>query len=313
MSDSPEQLLRRRAEVKHLRARRPRNWFGRASALLAAGLVVVSWLAGGFGVSDTLSSRRLTNLRRFMTEVRPFPLQREGDGPASAVWEWALDLLGNKGLSAASATLALSVAAIVLAGALALLLALPAARNVASAEPFGLPGTRIVPAARWLWRTVVVLARGLLTFSRAIPEYVWAFLFLSMLGPQAWPAVLALAVHNGGILGRLGAEVVENVEPAVPRALRGLGAGRLQVAALGVFPLVLPRLLLYFFYRWETCVREATVLGLLGFTSLGYWIDDARVRGRYDEMAFFVALAASIVLAGDVASAVTRRVIRNAA
>ena len=315
MSESPEQLARRRAEVKHLRARRPRNWFGRASALLAVGLVVVSWLAGGFSSSDILSSRRLTNLRRFMTEVRPYPLQREDTGPsrASAVWEWARDLLAGKGLSAAWATLALSVAAIVLAGALALVLTLPAARNVASAEPFGLPGTRVVPAARWLWTGIVVLARGLLTFFRAIPEYVWAFLFLSMLGPQAWPAVLALAVHNGGILGRLGAEVVENVEPAVPRALRGLGAGRLQVAMLGVFPLVLPRLLLYFFYRWETCVREATVLGLLGFTSLGYWIDDARVRGRYDEMTFFVALAASIVLAGDVASAVTRRVIRNAA
>ncbi len=54
-------------------------------------------------------------------------------------------------------------------------------------------------------------------------------------------------------------------------------------------PLALPRFLLYFFYRFESCIREATVLGMLGTVSLGYWIQDARGRQSYDEMLLLVA------------------------
>ena len=153
----------------------------------------------------------------------------------------------------------------------------------------------------------------MLIFLRSIPEYVWAFLLLAMLGPNAWPAVLALALHNAGILGKLGAEVVENLEPAPLAALRGLGATRSQIVLLGILPMVLPRFLLFFFYRWETCVREATVLGMLGIVSLGYWIVDARARNHYDEMVFLVLIGAGIVLVGDLVSALARELVRRAA
>jgi ABC-type phosphate/phosphonate transport system permease subunit len=59
-------------------------------------------------------------------------------------------------------------------------------------------------------------------------------------------------------------------------------------------------------------VREATVLGMLGFTSLGYWIADARARDRYDEMLVLILLGAVLVLAGDFVSAVTRALVRRA-
>ena len=124
--------------------------------------------------------------------------------------------------------------------------------------------------------------------------------------------VLALALHNAGILGKLGAEVVENTDSAAPGALRALGGSRRQIGLLGLLPLGLPRFLLYFFYRWETCVREATVLGMLGMASLGAWIVDARARNRYDEMLFYVLAGAGLVLVGDVVSALVRRVVRRA-
>jgi len=50
------------------------------------------------------------------------------------------------------------------------------------------------------WRALSACTRAALILLRAIPEYVWAFLLLAMLGPSAWPAVLALAIHNSGIL-----------------------------------------------------------------------------------------------------------------
>ena len=105
---------------------------------------------------------------------------------------------------------------------------------------------------------------------------------------------------------------VENLPPGPLRALRALGAGRVPLALVGVYPAALPRFLLYFFYRWETCVREATVLGMLGIVSLGYWIDDARHRFRYDEMVFWILAGAAIVLLGDLLSAVVRRWLRRA-
>ena len=281
------------AEVARLRMARRRSLVLRGSRLVVVVTIISSWSLGGFSPVESMSQRRLTNLTRFLGELRPDAVRT--------------DLLAQRGWQASKQTLALSVAAIVLAGAAGMLLSLPAARNIAAREPFSHETSGL------LWRAVVVATRLLLMFFRAIPEYVWAFLLLATLGQQAWPAVLALAIHNAGILGRLGAEVVENVEPAVPRALRDLGATRLQVALAGVVPLVLPRFLLYFFYRWETCVREATVLGLLGFTSLGYWIADARARDRYDEMLVYVLLGAALVLLGDVVSAVTRAFVRRAA
>ena len=76
-------------------------------------------------------------------------------------------------------------------------------------------------------------------------------------------------------------------------------------------PVALPRFLLFFFYRWETCVREATVLGMLGIVSLGFWIQDARARNFYDEMVFLILLGALLVIIGDVISTLVRAYVRR--
>lgn len=305
-------MSERDAQVDRLRKRRPRNRFVRTSVLLLILLVAVSWWAGGFSVDDLLSPRRVQNVERFFSEIVPYPLRETGFDTKVAI-QWLWSIWQRRGRQACVTTLAIAVAASVLAGLAASVLALPASRTVASPEPYVPSGKTPSRISRIWWRGIIAVTRALLIFMRSIPEYIWAFLFLSMLGPKAWPAVLALAVHNTGILGRLGGEVIENADRAGPAALRGLGSSRSQIAVVGLFPVVLPRWLLYFFYRWETCVREATVLGLLGFVSLGYWIQDARVRDRYDEMFVMVLLAALIVLAGDVTSAIGRAWIRRAA
>jgi phosphonate transport system permease protein len=297
--------------IRALWRRRPRSRFARWSVLALAALAVYSWVAGDFGLGDLLAERRLDNLRRFLGELRPYPLQG-AEFDAGVALAWAAGLLREKGLAAAWTTLAISVAAIVLAGVGATLLCLPAARTLASPEPFLPAASPPTKAQRALWWTVVHATRALLVFLRAIPEYVWAFLLVAMIGPTAWPAVLALALHNLGILGKLDAEVIENLEPPTLAALRGLGASRSQIAAAGVHPAVFGRFLLFFFYRWETCVREATVLGMLGIVSLGYWIQDARSRQQYDTMLFLVLVGAAIVLAGDLLSTLARRWVRRA-
>ena len=297
--------------IQALWRKRPRSRFARLSVVTLAALTIYSWTSGTFNLRSLFTERAGRNLERFLGELRPHPLAgREWD--FGVFWEWLQDSLAGRGAEAVLSTVAMSVAAIVLAGIGAALLSLAAARNVATPEPFVALPRAPGAAARWLWRGVVGITRLVLIFLRAIPEYVWGFLLLALLGPGAWPAVLALALHNTGVLGKLFAEVVENVDPAAPRAMRTLGATRLQIAAVSIFPATLGRFLLYFFYRWETCVREATVLGLLGFISLGWYIQDARARTHYDEMLLFILLGSVIILVGDLASALTRRRIRTA-
>jgi len=299
-------------EIRRLHRERPRSRFVRASGYLLGLLVVLAWSNAELWPGDLLSERRMQNLERFLGELRPYPLQGRDFDLAIAA-SWAGEILSERGWTATGTTLAMSVAAIVLAALGALFFSFTAARSLASPEPY-LPAARSPGRLRrWLWSVLVRGSRLVLIFSRSIPEYVWAFVFLAILGPTAWPVVLALALHNLGILGKLGAEVVENLESKPLAELRGLGATRLEISIAGIFPIALPRWLLYFFYRWETCVREATVLGMLGIVSLGYWIVDARARNHYDEMFFFVLLGAGIVLVGDLVSLLARELIRRAA
>lgn len=301
----------RKERVRELWRGRERSALLRWSGLGMLALVAVSWLGGGFGAQGFLAPQRMANLERFLHELRPYPLQgRAWDGGVAL--HWALDLLRSRGLAAAGVTLAMAVAAIALAALLGTVLGLPAARSLATPAPFLPPSRAPGRGARLAWGALRAGTRMVLILCRSIPEYVWAFLFLALLGPSAWPAVLALGVHNAGILGKLGAEVVENLDRGPLGALRGLGATRAQLVSTGVFPLSVSRLLLYFFYRWETCVREATVLGLLGIVSLGYWIQDARARNQVDVMGFYILLGAALVLLGDLVSGLIRAWLRRA-
>jgi phosphonate transport system permease protein len=288
---------------------RSRNRFLERSLLVMGALILVVFLTSGFEMG--MNGKRLDNFDRFLGNIVPFPLK---DGPLDlgVGWDWAMGMLRDGGLEAAIATLAISVVAIVLAMGVALLMALPAARNIAHPEPF-LPGPR-PPTRRELlpWRALVFCTRSVLIVLRAIPEYVWAFLLVSILGLNAWPAILALALHNAGILGRLTSELVENVATETPSALRALGANRRQITVLGLLPQSFTRLLLYFFYRFETCVREATVLGMLGIASLGFLIDDARIAMKYDEMFFLILVGGAIVVAADLVSMAARHLARHA-
>lgn len=300
-----------RERIDALRRARPRNWLLRASLAGLAALVAYAWSSGDIALDDLFSARRAQNLDRFLgTEIVPFAL-RETPFTWDGYARWAGALLRERGLEGAVATASISTVAIVLAGLAALGATLFAARNVATSRPFEI-GAGHGPR-ELAWRASANVVRAVLVLVRSIPEYVWAFLFLAMLGANAWPAVLALAIHNGGILGKLGAETVENLDPAAPRALRTLGASRAQIALAALWPAFLSRFLSYFFYRFETCVREATVLGMLGVVSLGYWIQDARSKQFYDEMLLLVLVGALLVLAADLVSALVRALLRRSA
>ncbi len=307
----------RRAHLAQLHRDRPRRPFVTRSIAILVLIVVVSWLVGDFYPERLFSPRQQANAARFLGELQPWPLQ-QADAPAASTerlqiaGRWFVQMWQSKGAVAVASTLAVSLVAILLAGLWGGVLSLTAARNFATPEPFLPAGRRPTRLVRWLWRAVFLATRGALTTVRALPEYIWAFLLLALLGPSMWPMILALALHNTGILGKLTAEVIENVDNRAPSALRGLGAGRLAIVSAALVPLSLPRFLLYFFYRWETCVRESTVLGMLGMASLGFWIVESRAANAYDEMLFFVICGMILVAVGDLVSAAVRHLLRRA-
>ena len=177
--------------IRELHRARPRSRVLRWSAAALAGLVVYSWLCGEIDVADFLSPRRRDNLERFLTrDAMSYPLQQSGFS-WGGLFGWIGDVLSDRGWEATLKTLWISVLAIVLAG-LGAAFALPfATRTLMTGEPYLLKTSGRGPG----WRLLTEATRLLLIVLRAIPEYVWAFVFLAMLGPNAWPAVLALAIH----------------------------------------------------------------------------------------------------------------------
>lgn len=308
----------REQTVARLRRERPRDRFARATAWSLALAGAGAWLSGVLRPGELFEARRLANLERFLTrDLPPAPLRAPSpaDPAAPASWsEWTRGLLDGRGvagvLDAAGTTLWIAVLAIVLAAAAGALAAPAGARTLARSDPWGRRDARHDPLA-WALRGASTAVRAGFVLARAVPEYVLAFLGLAIFGFTVWPLVLALALHNAGILGRLGAETLENLDDGPLRQLRRTGARRTQILFTGALPAAAPSYLLYVFYRFETCVREATVLGMLGVASLGYWISEMRTRAFYDELLVLVLACVALVLAADAASTAARAWVRR--
>ena len=151
------------------------------------------------------------------------------------------------------------------------------------------------------------VARGLLSFLRAVPDVVFALVFVTAVGLGPFPGVLALVLHNIGVMGKLWAETVEDADPGPPTALRSAGAGRLQVAVHALLPSVTPQLVGLLLYRFDVNVRSSLVLGLVGAGGIGFLINQSIQLFRFDEMLTHILVVLVLIVAVDQLSAQVRR------
>jgi phosphonate transport system permease protein len=114
-----------------------------------------------------------------------------------------------------------------------------------------------------------VAAKSALNLLRTIPEVVWALIFVFAVGLGPFSGALALGFHNGGVLGKLFGEVLEDVDPQPVEALQAGGATRPAILLYGILPQAWPQFLAYALYRWEVNIRAAAVLGFVGAGGLG--------------------------------------------
>lgn len=218
-------------------------------------------------------------------------------------WSLAPQLLGLS-----LETVAMSILAIALAAGGGLLLAFPAAHN------FFLPGGLLNPGRgestnRWPW-VGLLLTRSALLMARAIPAPIWALVVVFVLFPGILPGAIALGLHNLGILGRLMAEVIENLDQRPLEALKAQGAPAALVFFYGVLPLSLPQFVAYALYRWEVCMRETVIVGLVGAGGLGRLLTEQ--LSSFDYRGLILTLGCFLILTFGVdwVSAQARRSLR---
>ncbi|GAA1614066.1 phosphonate ABC transporter, permease protein PhnE [Leucobacter chromiireducens] len=154
---------------------------------------------------------------------------------------------------------------------------------------------------------VYQVARGILSFFRAVPDIVFALIFVTAVGLGPFAGVLALICHNTGVMGKLWSEAMEDVDPGPEQALRTAGASRWQVVANATIPGVLPQLTGLLLYRFDVNVRSSLVLGLVGAGGIGLLINKSIKTFQFDEMMTYLIIILIVIVLVDLASAWIRK------
>ena len=156
-------------------------------------------------------------------------------------------------------------------------------------------------------RVTMEAARLLLGGQRAIHELVWAWLFVAAIGLSPFAAIFAIGIPYAGILGRIYADLLNDVPEGPLRSLRTSGASEPAVFLYGRFPAVLPNLSSYTFYRFECAIRSSAIMSFVGLSGLGFQITIALEDLLYHQVGTGLLALFLLLLAADVLSSVARR------
>ncbi|MGK7952006.1 MAG: phosphonate ABC transporter, permease protein PhnE [Xenococcaceae cyanobacterium] len=145
---------------------------------------------------------------------------------------------------------------------------------------------------------IVQPTRRLLDAMRAINEIVFALVFVVAVGLGPFAGVMALFIHTAGALGKLFSEAVEAIEPGQVEGVRATGASKIQEIIFGIIPQVIPLWTSFTLYRFESNVRAASVLGIVGAGGIGvslYQSFQSFDYGKVCAILIILILATSII------------------
>jgi len=154
-------------------------------------------------------------------------------------------------------------------------------------------------------RATVFIARRTLEFCRTVPEIVFALIFVLAYGLGPLPGVLAIAIHTTGALGKLFAEVVENIDPKPVDGVAASGANWFELIRFAVLPQVLSNFVSYGLLRFEINVRGAAVMGFVGAGGIGQDLIEAVRKFYYTDVSAILIL---VIIAVMIIDGVTERV-----
>ncbi|RYF70812.1 MAG: phosphonate ABC transporter, permease protein PhnE, partial [Comamonadaceae bacterium] len=155
--------------------------------------------------------------------------------------------------------------------------------------------------------------RQVLNIARGINEIILALIFVAAVGLGPFPGVLALGLHGAGMLGKFFAESIEDIDQGPIEALRSTGAGPIQIIIFGVLPQVVTSWIAVVLYRFETNLRQATVLGMVGAGGIGFELVGSMKLFQYQDTATCILVIVAMVMAADYISSKLRAWIQQGA
>jgi phosphonate transport system permease protein len=176
-------------------------------------------------------------------------------------------------------TVAMAFLGTVLAAIVSLPLAFLAAKNT---FPFRLPRFGI---------------RRVLDCLRGVDQLIWALIFVRAVGLGPLAGIMAIFISDTGTLSKLFSESIENIERKPAEGVRAAGANGIQIVRFGIMPEVLPMFLSSTLYIFESNVRSATILGIVGAGGIGFQLSD-RIRAHNWEEACFILIVILVTVAG---------------
>lgn len=252
-----------------LAARRRRALIG--LALLVVGIAVACWAA------EIRPLVLFDHIGNFFTYVAGLFVLDGGDYVWTNPTEWYWGLL--KWLRLLLDTLLIAYVGTLLGAVMGFALCFASARNL----------------MRSAW--MCALMRRFLEFGRTVPDIVFALIFVGAFGLGPVPGVLAIALHTTGSLGKLFAEVVENIDMKPVEGIASTGGTWLQQVRFGVLPQVQSNFVSYALLRFEVNVRSAGVLGFVGAGGIGMTLM-VSIRKFYasDVSAMLLLIIATVML-----------------
>jgi len=158
--------------------------------------------------------------------------------------------------------------------------------------------------------TVVFATRRFLEFSRTVPEMVFALIFVVAFSLGPLPGILALAIHTTGALGKLFAEVVENIDMKPVDGVISTGGTWLHKVRFAVLPQVASNFASYALLRFEINVRGAAVLGFVGAGGIGQTLLEVIRKFYYaDISALLVMIIATVMLIDAITERIRHRLL----
>jgi phosphonate transport system permease protein len=233
-----------------------------------AAIGYLGWLWIKFGLTPDVLLKGLTKLGIFLASMLP-----PDPGPYAAEF-----------LSATGETLGMAFLGTLFASIIAFPLAFLGASNVVS-NPF-----------------LHFLTRRFFDVFRGIPAIIWALLFVASLGLGPMAGVLALMMSDFAALAKMGAEAIENADRKPVEGVASTGATKLQILRFALLPQVLPIQLSQSLYFFESNVRSAAVLGIVGAGGIGYYLSDLSRNNHWDMVAFILIIFLILVALIDMIS-----------
>ena len=156
----------------------------------------------------------------------------------------------------------------------------------------------------------LLASRSLLDVLRAFPELVYAIIFIKVVGPGAFAGVLAIGVHQIGMLGKLFTEEMERMDETPVEACHAVGANGVQTMFYARLPQLMPIYASLVLNHFEIAVRSASTLGLVGAGGIGATLIFAIQACRWSRVGIILLTVIATVFLLDMLTGWVRKKLR---